>query len=115
MWSGSMNYTALSENCNTASLTPIFTMMLGACLLTMHISASGQTNAWRNFVALESSRENVETILGKPDNYFETYGTYETEDGRFSVWYTKGGCHKGIEGLQWNVSAQKMIRYQLKS
>lgn len=86
----------------------LITMVLGVWLLTCHISASGQTTAWRNFVALESSRENVEKILGKPDKYFETYGTYETEEGRFSVWYTKGGCHKGIEGLQWNVSAQKM-------
>lgn len=84
-------------------------LLFGIIVFTS-VSVFCQTEDWRKFVALESNREEVENILGKPDKYFDTYGTYETEAGRFSVWYSKGGCHKDVEGLQYKVPAQKITR-----
>jgi hypothetical protein len=69
-----------------------------------------QIQDWKTLVPLESSRKEVEKILGKPDKYFETYGTYQTPRGEFSVWYSTGGCRKKVKGLQWNVPAQKLTR-----
>jgi hypothetical protein len=63
---------------------------------------------WKKLIALESNRDTVEEILGKPEKYFDTYGTYKTKEGKFSVWYSKGGCHKNFEGLQYDIPAQKM-------
>ncbi len=60
------------------------------------------------FIALESTREEVEKILGKPDKYFATYGSYETGMGKFSVWYSTGKCRKDVEGRQYKVKANLM-------
>lgn len=86
----------------------IFKFVLFTEILFVCITINGQVPEWLNLVPLESTRENVEKILGKPEKYFETYGTYIRQDGTFSVWYTRGGCQKGVEGLQWNVQARKM-------
>lgn len=81
---------------------------LGIILLTS-VSIFSQTQEWRKFVALESTREDVEKVLGKPEIYFHSFGTYKTQTGTFSVWYSKGGCHKNVEGLQYKIPAQIMI------
>lgn len=69
-----------------------------------------QAQDWSKLVALESTRDDVENILGKPHKHFETYGAYETKVGKFSVWYSKGGCYKDFEGQQYDISPQKMTR-----
>jgi hypothetical protein len=73
-----------------------------------------QSNEWRRLVALESSRGDVEKILGKPETYFDTFGQYETSVGRFSVWYSTGECRKKSLGLQYRVPAKRMTRLYLR-
>jgi hypothetical protein len=81
---------------------------LSIFILAAFIPTHCQSQDWDKLVVLQSNRDEVEKILGKPEKYFETYGVYRTEIGRFSVWYSKGGCHKDVDGLQWNVSARKL-------
>jgi hypothetical protein len=63
---------------------------------------------WMKLVPLESDRNEVEKILGQPAYYSDNFGAYKTKVGNFSVWYSKGKCQKGVQGLQWNVSPGKM-------
>ncbi len=79
-------------------------------IVSLYTSPQGQVANWQTLTPLESSREDVERILGKPQKYFEAFGTYETKSARFSVWYSKGGCSGAVEGLQWNVPSGKMTR-----
>lgn len=58
---------------------------------------------WRKLVPLQSSRMEVERTLGKPKQSFDSYARYENENGRFSVWYSLGGCGHKVDGRQWNV------------
>lgn len=76
--------------------------------LTSVIGIAGQDKDWMDLTPLESSREDVENILGEPLSYFDTYGLYKTDFGKFSVWYSTGDCRKGVEGRQYNVPAKKM-------
>jgi hypothetical protein len=64
----------------------------------------------RKLKPLESTREDVETVLGKPEKYFQTYGLYRTSNGRFSVWYSNGKCQKNTSGLQWKVPQGQVTR-----
>lgn len=58
---------------------------------------------WRKLTPLKSTRIEVEKILGKPEQSFDSYAIYKNANGRFSVWYSLGGCEHKIEGRQWNV------------
>ena len=69
-----------------------------------------QNKDWQNFVALETTRADVEKLLGKPIKYFETSGIYETDFGQFTVWYSSGRCEKGKAGLQYKIRPQLMTR-----
>lgn len=66
--------------------------------------ANAQIESWKNLVAMESTRRDVESVLGKPAKYFETYGLYDTEIGRFSVWYSDGKCLPKRVGKQYAIS-----------
>ena len=78
--------------------------------LVASITVYSQTRDWAKLILLESNRTEVEKIIGKPERYFETYGIYQTEIGRFYVWYSQGGCQKNVEGLQYNIPARKLTR-----
>jgi len=79
-------------------------------LLLSQVSAQHQLKDWKEFVPLETNRDEVEKVLGPPEVYFDTYGTYETAFGKFHVWYSSGRCDKNTQGVQWNVSAKKLTR-----
>lgn len=78
--------------------------------LLLVVSTFSQVENWCKLKVLESDRNEVENILGKPETYLEGYGTYETKIGEFSVWYSKGGCRKDVEGLQYDIPAQRLTR-----
>jgi hypothetical protein len=63
-----------------------------------------------NFEPLKTKRTEIEKVLGKPDKFFPSYGTYENETGKFSVWYSIGKCQSGVVSLQWNIPRGKMTR-----
>ena len=68
-----------------------------------------QTDLWLRLVPLESTRDDAEKILGKPEAKFETSGVYRNEIGKFTVWYSKGGCHSSVAGRQYDVPPQRFI------
>ena len=82
--------------------------LLSGVILFSPILIFCQTQDWRKLIALKSTRGEVEKILGKPKKYFDTYGSYETKEGKFSVWYSTGECRKNVEGRQYKVPAQRM-------
>lgn len=70
---------------------------------------------------LESTRDEVEAILGKPERFFQTSGYYITDIGHFTVWYSNGECKsdnehqylvpKGIAtGLQFKPKTKEPLR-----
>lgn len=65
---------------------------------------------WMKLVALESTRDEVEKILGKPEQSFPTYALYTVADNKFSVWYSSGECRKDTEGRQYKVRANLMTQ-----
>ena len=90
-------------------------------LAIVYSSAHAQNAAtiqdWNELIPFESTRGEVEAILGKPNKYFETYGLYDTEIGSFSVWYSDGKCLKKRKELQYNVKPHLFInlRFSPKS
>lgn len=69
-----------------------------------------QNLEWVKLTPLKSNRKEVEKILGKPTKYFPTFGIYQTNFGKFYVWYSQGGCKQKKEGQQWNIPSQKLTR-----
>lgn len=67
-------------------------IFLVTLLLVVTIVTRSQIAEWDKLVMLQSTREEVEAILGKPEKYFETSGVYITEKGKFSAWYSDGEC-----------------------
>lgn len=84
-------------------------LMLGTSVI-----AVPQVKDWRSLAPLSSTREEVERILGKPSKHFDSYGLYKTPEGTFSVWYSTGGCQKNIEGVQYDVPANKLVSIYFK-
>jgi hypothetical protein len=79
-------------------------------ILSLALATYSQDSGWSELVALESTREQVEKILGEPEAHFATYGLYKKETGKFHVWYSMGGCHKDVEGIQWDALPQRLTR-----
>jgi hypothetical protein len=78
--------------------------LISQLLLSTVCIAQQWAPEWRQLVPLKSTRAEVDKILGKPDQSFDSYALYRTPKGRFSVWYSLGGCKQKIEGRQWDVA-----------
>lgn len=64
-----------------------------------------QEKGWRGIVPLHSTRAHVERLLGvskDPDNF-----TYDTDNERVTVFYSKGACLKGVS--RWNVPRDTVV------
>lgn len=84
-------------------------LFLIVILIISDLSFSQEKN-WLEFEALETNRKEIEKVLGEPKAYLETFGAYKNEQGKFNVWYSKGGCHKDFVGLQYDIPAQIMTQ-----
>jgi hypothetical protein len=74
--------------------------------------AVGQSTIdWEKWMPLETTRGEIEAVLGKPHTRFDTFGSYDTQIGRFSVWYSDGRCLKDREGLQYRVQKGLMTSF----
>jgi hypothetical protein len=70
-----------------------------ASTLISSATVCAQKDVWTQLVPLESSREDVERVLGKPMKYFKAYGIYkEIPDVVIDVWYSTGKCTKTVKG-----------------
>jgi len=84
--------------------------MLLILVLFIAQTIGGQNKDWQKFVALETTRADVERLLGKPIKHFERFGIYETGFGEFTVWYSSGRCEKGKAGPQYRIRPQLMTQ-----
>lgn len=87
----------------------IVIIWVGIGMNALSICIQGQSASWQKLVPLESNRSDVERILGKPEVYFKTFGTYRTEFGKFSVWYSKGRCEKSVQDIQYDVPSGRFV------
>ena len=88
--------------------------LLTLLIFKIPVSVLGQVPNWQKFIPLESTRDEVEKILGKPQKYFDYFGIYQTEIGKFAVWYSRGECSNDNKILQYNVPSQKLINFSLE-
>jgi hypothetical protein len=88
------------------------TIFLTILFVMTAITCSAQD--WMKLVSLESTREEVEKILGKPEQSFPTYALYKVGGNKFSVWYSSGECRKDTEGRQYKVPANLMTQLSVR-
>jgi hypothetical protein len=74
-------------------------------VLACHGVLSAQENKWKELRPLESTREEVERVIGKPAKYFETSGLYKDKPyAVFSAWYSDDQrCRSKKLGRHYNV------------
>src|SRR5438067_9820099 len=70
---------------------------ISACVLLFFGQTLGQAKPWRGIVPLESTRADVERILGAP---VMDRNVYDAPDGRAIITYSDGSpCEVGLPGL----------------
>lgn len=80
-----------------------------ACAFTMlAIFGTSHAKGWRGLVPLQSSRSDVERLLGSPKKSRGVASTYETRNERVLVYYSSGNCQNG-ESNGWNVPREVVI------
>jgi hypothetical protein len=68
---------------------------------------------WHGFVPLESTRADVERVLGKPEKSLYSTSIYNTAHDRIDVLYSEGPC-EASEAERWNVSRDVIIRIYVR-
>lgn len=80
-----------------------------SCMCTvLAVVAVSQAKGWRGFVPLQSTRTDVERILGAPKESRGVASTYETKDERVLVFYSAGQC-KESQSNDWNVPRDTVV------
>src|SRR5690349_20964686 len=62
-----------------------------------------QSKQWEKWVPLETTRAEIEAVLGEPAKQFPTFGRYGTQIGDFTIWYSDGKCRKDNNGVRYKV------------
>ncbi|HYV12680.1 MAG TPA: hypothetical protein VE980_17395 [Pyrinomonadaceae bacterium] len=82
-----------------------------------HLSPVVQTenspNAWRGLVPLQSTRTDVEKLLGKPVSSRGSIVVYKTDEGEVAVVFSAGKCDLS-SSESWNVPASVVITIELR-
>ncbi len=78
--------------------------------ISMMLSLAGflQTAGWRGIVPLHSTREDVEHLLGAPQESHGVSSTYIRDDEKILVFYSAGPCKKG-SSEEWNVPRDTVV------
>lgn len=88
--------------------------ILSSIIVTIFLAsaaASAQSNSWKGLTPLVSSRTDVEKIFGKPkNNPGFLYETYDTQNERAFVIYSKDTCSDG-----WNVPKETVLELDISS
>lgn len=87
-------------NCNTLTL-----------MIALAIVLPSQTipeKAWQNIVPLQSTRKDVETLLGSPEQSRGVSAVFKLKDGRLRVFYSKGYCKRPATN-DWNVPPDTVV------
>lgn len=81
-------------------------------VLLLTCSVCGQsTNVWHGITPLVSTRNDVETVLGKPEllGRSKYLLLYKTTDGKVFVYYSSGPCALNAK-VGWNVPEDTVVR-----
>ncbi|HZI88655.1 MAG TPA: hypothetical protein VFD48_17610 [Pyrinomonadaceae bacterium] len=87
---------------NCTQLTATF--ILGIVLLTQTLPERG----WQNIVPLQSTRKDVERLLGAPQESRGVTATYQLKEGRLRVFYSDGSCKQSGTN-DWNVAPDTVV------
>lgn len=72
------------------------------------VVAVSPAKGWRGFVPLQSTRTDIERMLGAPKESRGLASTYETKDERVVVFYSAGQC-KQSQSNDWNVPRDTVV------
>ncbi|MGH9842126.1 MAG: hypothetical protein ACREEM_25510 [Blastocatellia bacterium] len=82
----------------------LFPIIVGPILASLLLHSQIEyNNGWRGLKALESTKEQVEKLLGAPNNGPE--GAYSLEEATINFTYSSGHCKEN-----WNVPKDTVIR-----
>ena len=85
-------------------MKPVLTILLASFLFSQ--SSRLKPQEWKQIVPTNTTRVNVEEILGPAGEGFEVL--YELQDGKLSIEYSTGPCRSDRKG-GWNVPANVVI------
>ena len=84
------------------------TLTVMIALMIVSSSQTIQEKVWKNIVPLHSTRKDVETLLGPPQETRGVAATFQLNDGRLRVFYSKGYC-KQPNTNDWNVPPDTVV------
>jgi hypothetical protein len=76
-------------------------MLITSFLIMVTMVSPSQSQDWRKIIPLQSTRADVERILGKPEKDSPTDSYYKFKDGRLLIWYSSKPCEGSSGG--WRV------------
>ena len=69
---------------NKVIIVYLWVVIVGTVATTFEIYSQAPAE-WSSLIPLESTREDVERILGSPLKQFDTFGMYDTKAGKYMV------------------------------
>ena len=85
-------------------------LIISSMCAVLAVVAVSQAKGWRGLVPLQSTRTDVERILGAPKESRGVASTYETKDERVLVFYSAGEC-KESQSNGWNVPRDTVLNF----
>ena len=76
-------------------------MLITSFLIMLAMVSPSQTQDWRKIIPLQSTRADVERILGKPEKESPGFSYYKFKDGDVLIWYSSKPCEGPSGG--WRV------------
>lgn len=98
MEAGAATFMIFKENCadlEDLGDRPMITQITCAGLFLMFLVSSVGAKEWRGITPLKSTRDEVERLLGKPNQL----GRYEIQNERATITYSKGLCNGAVGAL----------------
>src|SRR5690349_10941442 len=96
----------MSTNLRTARRLDVEIWKLAALVIIFSsvIAAQFKSDGWNGISPLNSSKTDVERLLGKPiDGGRIAVGLYDTKTERVTIWYSTGTCRENPRST-WNVA-----------
>lgn len=92
------------------------TLVFVCCFLLLGAAENVTAKAWRGIVPLQSKREDVRKVLGRPTiGGTGSIELYETQDGRVQVRYARQPCEQGLpaDWGNWRVARDTVVNISI--
>lgn len=82
---------------------------LKAFLFIIFLPVTIEAKAWRSITPLQSTRIDVERLLGRPKRFANYWATYHTDNEVVTVYYSNGRRCSAAANSEWNIPANRVI------